>query len=254
MWFFHISPRSRCKPRYFMQLLCGQSPLLNANVICADFWALILIFQRRNQLSIRPSSACRSCEASSLDEVVANIAVSSAYVAIVQVFVTGISAVYRVYKTGPKTLPCRTPAFIKCKGEYSFFVAHKSVSWLSMTLIIQNSTKKHFLILYNKPSWQTRSNACWTSRNDAVQYILLSNTEKISFIILWHWSRVPWPLLNPNWCSGMIANSSKIGNILYWFYEWVIWQADFHVRSLKLNRQPRRISGWSRWASHQIHV
>jgi len=26
---------------------------------------------------------------------------------------------------------------------------------------------------------------------------------------------VPWPLLNPNWCSGMIANSSKIGNILF---------------------------------------
>jgi len=31
-------------------------------------------------------------------------------------------------------------------------------------------TGNHFLILYNKPSCQTRSNACWTSRNVAVQY------------------------------------------------------------------------------------
>jgi len=79
-------------------------------------------------LSMRRSSACRSCEASSLDELVANIAVSSAYVATVQVFVTGISAVYRVYKTGPKTLPCGTLAFIKCKGEYSFFLFHIKLS------------------------------------------------------------------------------------------------------------------------------
>jgi len=74
---FHVSLRSiLCGIADPLNDTSGQLPLLNAKVICADFRALTLIFQIRNQLSIRRSSACRSCEASSLDELVANIAVS----------------------------------------------------------------------------------------------------------------------------------------------------------------------------------
>lgn len=87
--------------------------------ICVDFVSLSFILPLFVQLFTMFAALCSLLVDSLMLSPVARIAVSSANVAILTSVVLGTSLVYSRNKTGPKTLPCGTPAYIFFISEYS---------------------------------------------------------------------------------------------------------------------------------------
>jgi len=104
---------SKWRPRYLTVSVCGlvdwlmynggQVPFRRVNVICADLFSLIFSRHLRVHCSIFPRWACRFIEAMFGFEWVVIIAVSSAYVLRAVLVVSGMSAVYNVYKRAQDT-------------------------------------------------------------------------------------------------------------------------------------------------------
>ena len=90
----------------------GQFPFLVVTVICTDFVSLALMRHFSSHVWISESCVWKILDAISGSLCAANIAVSSAYVATVTSLLIGRSAAYKVYRTGPSTLPCGTPDLI----------------------------------------------------------------------------------------------------------------------------------------------
>ena len=121
---------SKWRPRYLTVSVCGmivwlmytggQVPFRRVNVMCADLVSLIFSIHLRVQFSIFCKWACRFIEAMVGFEWVVMIAVSSAYVLRVVLVVCGKSAVYNVYRYGPRMLPWGTPDRIRTGGEVVF--------------------------------------------------------------------------------------------------------------------------------------
>ena len=118
-----VSRLSRWRPRYLTVSVCGmvdwliynggQVPFRRVNVICADLVSLIFSRHLRVHFSIFRKLACRFIEAMVGFEWVVMIAVSSAYVLRIVLVVSGMSAVYNVYRNGPRILPWQTPDRIR---------------------------------------------------------------------------------------------------------------------------------------------
>jgi hypothetical protein len=79
------------------------------NVICADLVSFLFSRHLRVHCSISCKCACRFIEAIVGFEWVVMITVSSAYVLRVVLVVSGMSAVYNMYRNGPRILPWGTP-------------------------------------------------------------------------------------------------------------------------------------------------
>jgi len=95
----------------------GPVPFRTVNVICADLVSLIFSRHLHVHCSIFCKWACRFIEAMVGFERVVMIAVSSAYVLRTVLVVSGMSAVYNVYRNGPRILPWGTPDRIRTGGE-----------------------------------------------------------------------------------------------------------------------------------------
>ena len=95
----------------------GQVPFRRVNVICADLSSLIISRHLRVHFSIFRKGARRFIEAVVGFEWVIMIAVSSAYVLRTALVVSGMSAVYNMYRNGPRILPWGTPERIRTGGE-----------------------------------------------------------------------------------------------------------------------------------------
>ena len=87
----------------------GQSVRRIVNVTCADLVSLTFTRQVVSQASRWLRWIWRLWDAICGSSLLANIAVSSANVAMTVSFLVGISAVNIRYKSGPNTLPCGTP-------------------------------------------------------------------------------------------------------------------------------------------------
>ena len=121
---------SKWMPRYLTVSVCGmvdwlmynggQVPFRRVNVICADLVSLIFSRHLRVHCSIFCKWACRFIEAMVEFEWAVMIAVSSAYVLRIVLVVSGMSAVYNVYRNGPRILPWGTPDRIRTGGEVAF--------------------------------------------------------------------------------------------------------------------------------------
>jgi hypothetical protein len=98
----------------------GLVPLHRVNVICADLVSLIFSRHLCVHCSIFCKWACRFIEAMFGFEWVVMIAVSSAYVLSMVSVVSGMSAVYIVYRNGPRILPWGTPDRIRTGGEVAY--------------------------------------------------------------------------------------------------------------------------------------
>jgi len=82
-----------------------------------DLVSFIFSFHFRVQLVILSKWSCRFAEFCAGSGVVVNMAVSSAKVLRIVLSVCGSSAVYNVYNSGPRMLPCGTPESIGCKVD-----------------------------------------------------------------------------------------------------------------------------------------
>ena len=122
-----VSRLSKWRPRYITVSVCGmvdwlmykdgQVPFRTVNLICADLVSLIFSRHLRIHCSIFRKWACRFIEAMVGFEWVVMIFVSSAYVLRVVLVVSGVSAVYNVYRNGLRILPWGTPDRIRTRGE-----------------------------------------------------------------------------------------------------------------------------------------
>jgi len=92
-------------------------PFRRVNVICADLVSFIFSRHLRVHCSILRKWACRFIEAMVGFEWVVMIAVLSAYVLRIVLVVSGMSAVYNVYRNRPRILPWGTPDRIRTGGE-----------------------------------------------------------------------------------------------------------------------------------------
>ena len=118
---------SKWRPRYLTVSVCsmvdwlmyngGQVPFRRLNVICADLVLLIFSRHLRVDCSIFRKWACRFIEAMVGFEWIVMIAVSSAYVLRTVLVVSGMFAVYNVYRNGPRILPWGIPERIRTGGE-----------------------------------------------------------------------------------------------------------------------------------------
>jgi len=121
---------SKWRPRYLTVSVCGMAdwlmyngglvPFRRVNVICADLVSLIFSRHLRVHCSVFCKWACRFIEAMVGFEWVVMIAVSSAYVLRIVLVVSGMSAVYNVYRNGPRILPWGTPDRIRTGREVAF--------------------------------------------------------------------------------------------------------------------------------------
>jgi hypothetical protein len=91
----------------------------SVHVKWADLDSLAFILHFFNHISIASRLFCSYCEAMSGSLSVANTAVSSANVAVVDSVEVGRSAVYSRYNSGPRTLTWSTPAMTGESSVYS---------------------------------------------------------------------------------------------------------------------------------------
>ena len=119
-WIFHFNFASRFIPRYFAWFACGTGILLRVTgcgsidllvkLMWVDLDSFTLILHLANQSCILFMAIWSLSVASPIVSPTARIAVSSANVAVVVLFVCGKSLVNSMKRNGPKTLPCGTPA------------------------------------------------------------------------------------------------------------------------------------------------
>jgi len=129
MWFFQVRRLSKCSPRYlivsawsmavWLMYTRGHCPRLRVNVMCLDLFSFILSIHFRVQFSILCRWSWRFAEAMVVSGWVVKMAVSSAKVLMIVLLDCGISAVYIVYNSRPRTLPCGTPESIGSGREVS---------------------------------------------------------------------------------------------------------------------------------------
>jgi len=86
-----------------------------------DLDSFIFSFHFRVQFVILSKWSCRFAEFCAGSGVVVDMAVSSAKVLRIVLSVCGTSAVYSVYNSGPRMLPCGTPESIGSKVAFLLF-------------------------------------------------------------------------------------------------------------------------------------
>ena len=118
---FHVSCVSKC-PRYLTCFVCvicvpfrrmfGGIFFRSVNVIWLHLLWFALICFSCSHFSIFVICSCSNLTAVSGFVCLTSIAVSSANVSTVRLVAVGTFAVYNVYRIGPRTLPCGTPALM----------------------------------------------------------------------------------------------------------------------------------------------
>ena len=125
IWVFHVRRLSKCIPKYMVasargisvpfSVTGGQVFLRVVIVTCTDFSSFGFIFQLTIHLEILSRLSWSFTDALVGCSLTESTAVSSANVPIMIPLVKGISEVKRLYKIGPSTLPCGTPACISLR-------------------------------------------------------------------------------------------------------------------------------------------
>lgn len=127
----------------------------------------------------------------------------SAYVTI---RTSSMSAVYIVYRVGPRTLFCGTPAHMGRFVDFSPSTTTQNVLSFKMLLTDwNNSAVKMVFNLLRSPGCHTLSKACWISKNSATTYSLSYMASSAKSTTRFSYSGVPWRFRKPICHFGIVC-------------------------------------------------